>query len=208
VLSSNSERELAMGIGIDYGMGRTNRDPDNGIRYGVISQHSVGQAWYDEAEADYGKPTCPKCGNEVVDSCCVESENENPETGEFEETFTQLYSHGCQDYACDDCKLYLDSSDCYGDEPMGWSYDGDGYSLTSCLDSDIMVLKSPFYTRVQFCSPCVPGAGDLDSPDDDGAATYCLGHDWFEEGIAPYPVFSVATNELVQLPQQHGAASS
>ena len=184
-------------IGIDYGsISGANRDSENGIHYGVISQGSAGQAWYDSAEPDYGKPTCPKCGGDVVDSCRIETEEEN-ESGEFVETFTQLYSNGCEDYACEDCKLYLDSSDCFGDEPMGWGFEGDGYVLTDCLDSDIFVIKSPFYTRAQFCSPCVPGAGNLDSPMGDGVQTYCLGHDWFEEGKAPYPVFSVATNEEV-----------
>ena len=42
--------------GIDYGLGKTNIDKTSGIRYGVISQHSVGQAWYDESEAYYGTP--------------------------------------------------------------------------------------------------------------------------------------------------------
>lgn len=178
-----------MNVGIDYGMGRTNRDPSNGIRYGVISQGSVGQAWYDEAEADYGKPTCPKCGNEV--------ESLRPDyDGDLDDL--EQYGHGCADYVCSVCAHTLDSSDCYGDEPIGWNYDADGYVLTDCLDSDIMVIKSPFYTRAQFCSPCVPGAGNLDSSDEDGAMTYCLGHDWFEDGVAPYPVYSVETNELVQ----------
>lgn len=30
-----------------------------------------------------------------------------------------------------------------------------------------------------------------------GVKTYCVGHDWFEDGKAPYPVYSVATGELV-----------
>lgn len=50
-------------------------------------------------------------------------------------------------------------------------------------------------TFAQFCSPCVPGAGD--SPLADGVKTYCLGHGWFEDGKAPYAVYSVATGELI-----------
>ncbi len=54
--------------GIDWTVpgSQVNRDSDTGIRYGVISQHSVGQAWYDDAEADYGTPHCPKCGNDAI----------------------------------------------------------------------------------------------------------------------------------------------
>jgi len=29
-------------------------------------------------------------------------------------------------------------------------------------------------------------------------ACYCFGHDWFEDGKAPYPVYSVETGELVE----------
>lgn len=172
--------------GIDYGHGSTNRDPATGIRYGVISQHSVGQAWFDEAEADYGKPTCPKCGN---DACEVDSV---PEASEWEQ-----YGHGCVDYACESCEHFLDSSDVFGDDPIGWNYSGDGYELTDCLDSDIFVLMSPFYTLAQFCSPCVPGAGNLDSPMDEGVKTFCLGHDWFEDQKAPYRVFRVSDDTEV-----------
>jgi hypothetical protein len=124
-----------MSIGIDYGRGATNIDHETGIRYGVIAQYSVMQAWADSAHPVY------------------------PETA-------------------DDC-----------DEPIGWEYADDGYELTGCLDSDIMVLKSPYYTLAPFCSPCVPGAGDLNSARSDGVKTYCLGHDWFEEGVAPYLVY-------------------
>src|SRR3990167_6597624 len=56
----------AMGPGIDYGLGMANVDHATGIRYGAISQHSVGQAWYDAAEPDYGEPTCPDCGSALV----------------------------------------------------------------------------------------------------------------------------------------------
>ncbi len=140
-----------MSAGIDYGMGHANVDTKTGIRYGVISQHSVLQAWADSAEPYYGEH----------DDDETDSEREVP------------------------------------DEPLGWSFDDDGYNLTDCLDSDIFVLKSPYYTFARFCSPCVPGAGNLDSADPDGVKTYCLGHDWFDEGKAPYPVYSVETDKEV-----------
>lgn len=137
-----------MSFNIDYGMGTTNIDVKTGIRYGVISQHDVTQAW-----ADSCKPVYP-------------------------------------DDLSDDDMEYA--------EPIGWEYNGDGYELTDCLDSDIFVLNSPFYTYARFCSPCVPGAGNLNDHDENGVKTYCLGHDWFDDNKAPYPVYSVATNELVK----------
>ena len=173
-----------MSAGIDYGLGRTNIDIETGFRYGVISQGSVMQAWGESAEPDYGTPSCPKCGADAISY------------GDAHEDYEQ-YNRGCADFACEECKLTFDSSDCFGDEPRGWNYDGDGYQLTDCLDSDIFILKSPYFTHAMFCSPCVPGAGNIDSPSEDGVETYCLGHDWFEDGKAPYPVYSVATRELV-----------
>jgi hypothetical protein len=81
---------------------------------------------------------------------------------------------------------------------LSMSYDKDGYKIESAFDNtELFVTKSPFYTFTQFCSPCAPGAGNLDNYCEDGARTYCLGHDWFEDGKAPYPVYSVATGELV-----------
>lgn len=176
-----------MPVGIDYGMGCTNRDPENGIRFGVISQNSVSQAWSDSAEPDYGKPTCPKCQSDAMEYLAIH------------EPFEQYRAHGCADYACEDCEITFDSSEAFPDEPQGWSYKNEGYDLTDYLDSDIFVVKSPYYTHTQFCSPCVPGAGNLNSPDTDGVKTYCLDHDWFENGKAPYPVYDVATDALVEV---------
>ncbi len=183
-----------MNAGIDYGRGTTNIDNETGIRYGVISQHSVGQAWYDSAEANYWNPHCPKCGDAVVESFKINNDDD--------ERWPKLYSHSCEDYACESCRVYLDSSDVFGEEPIGWSYEGEGYQLTECLESDIFVLKSPYYTRARFCSPCVPGACSIESPCEDGPKAYCLGHDWFEDGKAPYRVWAVAGDTEV-LPPIH-----
>jgi hypothetical protein len=176
-----------MSAGIDYGMGRTNINHETGIRYGVISQHSVSQAWCDSAEPDYGEPTCPKCGNAAL-------EYDSDQEGEDWEAAR----HECADFMCVDCEYVFGSESAYSEEPQSWSYSDEGYELGDCLDSDIIVVKSPFYTFAPFCSPCVPGAGNLDSAEPDGVKTYCLGHDWFEDGAAPYPVYSVETEELVE----------
>lgn len=165
-----------MSAGIDYGMGKANVDPATGIRYGVISQHSVSDAWNDCAEPEYGDPSCPDCGGEVTD---------------------QFPDDSTGDYYCAQCDSGYWSDVAFPEDPIGWRYEGDDYFLVDCLGTDVMVLKSPFYTRARFCSPCVPGAGNLDSPDVLGVRTYCLGHDWFESGEAPYPVWSVATDERV-----------
>lgn len=73
-------------------------------------------------------------------------------------------------------------------------YEEDGYQITGCLTNDIIVIRSLYYTYAQFCSPCVPGAGNLDnamSKESGAAKTYCLFHDWFEGGKAPYRLWRV-----------------
>lgn len=133
--------------------------------------------------------------------------NVHPETGVHYGVISQ--NSILQAWADSSESVYPEFDEDYYDvEPIGFEFSGDGYEMTTCLDSAVMVLKSPFYTYAPFCSPCVPGAGNLDQAADmfemdigDGAAlgivcgieTYCCGHDWFDDGVAPYPVFSVAT---------------
>jgi hypothetical protein len=133
-------------------------------------------------------------------------------------------------YACEECDDWDDELDecidaVLGCEPIGYTYEEDGYKLTGCEDGDIFVEKSPYFTYAQFCSPCAPGACHLRNPldvteDEHKYAMllvktnvrppkpnpllnnrcYCLGHDWFydtETGHAPYNVYSVETGELI-----------
>ncbi len=89
-------------------------------------------------------------------------------------------------FACDECK------------PSSWYVD-DGDYLAECGENgDIFIAKSPYYTRAQFCSPCAPGACYLTNPCGDGEKAYCFGHDWFEDDKAPYPVYRVSDNSLIE----------
>ena len=168
-----------MGIGIDYGMGRTNIDLKTGIRFGVIHSGSVGEAWYESSEANYGGATCPKCGNDM-------SDYDEDKHGDYKE------NSGCNDYACESCEQVFDSGESFGDEPLSHGYAGEGIIASAGESGDIFVTKSPFYTRAEFCSPCAPGACHLENPNDDGEKAYCFPHDWFEGGRAPYRIFRVA----------------
>ncbi|MCP4537799.1 MAG: hypothetical protein GY832_11700 [Chloroflexi bacterium] len=177
--------------GIDYGMGQTNIDAENGIRYGVISVNRLNEWAYEDFEADYGDPCCPKCGNEAKDYSDYPGESDDEmDTWEHAE-------HECDDYICCDCQYVFGSESAYGEEPVGHTLDKDGYR--GCLDShnDVMLTKSPYFTHAQFCSPCVPGAGHMENPCPDGPQTYCFGPDWFDGDKAPYPVYSVETGNLV-----------
>ncbi len=171
--------------GIDYARGTTaNRNPATGIHYGVISQHSVGQWWYDESQPWYGSQEgesfeCKECGEDTIaptGSQCGESVKcSNP-------------GCGCEIEPLDNMM-----------EPISHFIDDAEYSA-ECHESDICITRSPYFTHAQFCSPCRPGAGNLDSPCESGPRSYCFGHDCFESGVAPYPVYSVATGELIPAP--------
>lgn len=186
--------------GIDYNRGASNCDRKTGIRNGVISQNSVmsealddifthgTDRAYEHALADH----LSAARANFVATADEEEFNEDESTQEFADRYES--EGGLSDY----------------------EYDREGYQLTGCLTSDLFVLKSPFFTFAQFCSPCVPGAGNLNSPFESESAqdglngedyakeateagfprAYCLGHDWFENG-APYAVYSVETGKLV-----------
>ena len=170
--------------GIDYSLGRSNFDPETGIRFGVIGMGSLGEYALDDIDYDYGDATCPDCGNPAIDSNDVEFDDWDAE----------------KDYCCEVCKKSFWSDRAFSEEPLGWSIDDGDYKVVNCLDSDAMVLRSPYYTYAQYCSPCVPGAGSLDNPvseSDGGVKCYCFGHDWFDDDVAPYPVYSVASGNQV-----------
>jgi len=142
-------------VGIDYGMGKTNRDPKTGIHYGVINQNEILQAWADESEPYYIY-TCPHCGNEL--------------------------KRGQDAKRCGACYKKIDPDvDFDMLEPFSFFFNSDGYLAECGEDGDIFITKSPFYTTCQYCSPCAPGAGYIMNTVKDGIIAYCFGHDWFEE---------------------------
>ena len=174
--------------GIDYGRGVSNRDPATGIHYGVINYHSLSGDAAADFEDDYDDPMCPKCGVEVMPSVDV--------VEEFGDDATK-------DYHCPRCdKSYYDY-ECTADESIGFSYDKDGYLAHDAFDKTcVFVTKSPFYTYTRYCSPCAPGAGNLDAfqfeEGNVGVKTYCFGRDWFEDGKCPYRVWRVSDDTEVR----------
>ena len=207
--------------GIDYGLGKTNVDTEvcidgikSQIRFGVISMNADGLSeWvWDSLEADYGDPTCPSCGNAVKDYAEGVAELEkNPEEREgvtSEADLRNYRARSAADYVCLDCGLVLAGEDVYGDDPVGWSISDPEYTGSVDSQNDLFITRSPYFTWAQFCSPCAPGAGHLENPTPPGCGvrTYCLGHDWFTGDEAPYPVYSVATGELVPPGEQPASA--
>lgn len=161
--------------GIDYGRGITNKNLDTNIRYGVIHHSEIGQAWYEDAEPYY-KPTCPFCGNEL--------------------------KKGFDAKRCPACYKRIDPDRDFDNlDPISFFFEDSEYCAEQTFDDpDIFILKSPYYTYSQFCSPCAPGAGYLMNElttKDPNNKTYCFGHEWFESGKAPYTVYRVSDDSEV-----------
>jgi hypothetical protein len=91
-------------------------------------------------------------------------------------------------------------------------YSDNEYTLHVSGDNfGIFVMRSPYYTYCRGCSPCAPGAGDLDSPmtsyDGPISTNYdkalCLAPDWFDKEESeysrkiPYRVFRVDNDQEV-----------
>lgn len=103
------------------------------------------------------------------------------------------------EYTLEDIELMAADSDIGSEcEPVAFVYDKEGYLCSQGVDApEIMVVESPYYTWASPCSPCFPNAGDLDTPSWGGFKTYCFGHDWYENQVAPFTVYDCKTNQIV-----------
>lgn len=163
-----------------------NHDPLTGIAYGIICQYDMSPEVLNDFEPDYGKPDeaeCPECGTVI-----------SGDVGEWGDSIT------CG--ACGEV-FELELPEC--SEPCAHTYEGDGLVLVLDDSGDVWIFKSPYYTIAEKCSPCAPGAGYLRS---DGRKptsssmgapekTYALPGNFFDDGIAPYPLWSVETDMKV-----------
>lgn len=170
--------------GIDYAAGTgTNTDKDTGIRYGVISQNSLMAEALDDIYT-HGRDLSHEQAEADLKSALRRT---------LEDYFHGERLNHAVDNAFDAIDGWADNFD--GSGP--YYYEADE-TVQTMENGELWVFKSLYFTHAQFCSPCMPGAGNLDTHCPDGPRTYCLGHDWFDGGKAPYPVYSVATGELIQ----------
>lgn len=172
----------------------TNMDAETGIRYGVISQNSVHPesvddiyfgphsrdlAW--EAGVEEAKQQIMRCYEEdlyedkkgelkKVLKNYVSGRFIEDRLSELMDLFSEMVSDppggkpNLPDVEHVWAVVEQDFNDNAGEHECNPLYEHDGYKITKCLDNDLMILKSPFFTYAQFCSPCVPGACNLDSP--------------------------------------------
>lgn len=197
--------------GIDYGLGQSNIDKETGIRYGIIPQNDVMPEALDDVFS-HGRDL----GYEYA-----EKELHDKLRGVLEDYFSD-YKRGTKGDGMNDGKSRLDIAveDCFNNldgwadniESSGPYFYESEETVQTDEGGDLWVFKSPFFTYAQYCSPCAPGACYLANPlyvdadrkevhqlckDFNVPKAYCLGHEWFEGGKAPYPVYSVETGERI-----------
>jgi hypothetical protein len=179
-----------------------NFDEKTGIRYGVISPHAISQYALSDIYTNGDDPHYEYQKNEIERDYKNDCEEKNI-------PFNQ-----------DDLDILIqDMSDCFENPDGQMDYSDSEYDLHVSGDNfGIFVMRSPYYTYCRGCSPCAPGAGDLNSPitDKDQLAdcmslktifsagkALCLGHEWFDQDNdqysrkIPYRVFRVSDDSEV-----------
>ena len=84
--------------------------------------------------------------------------------------FEPIYQ--CDDKDCSECQNY---SNCFKDEQDTEHYVCDKKDFKADYNSNsniIMIFFSNNIVKCNYCSPCYPNAGDLDSPNESGIETY------------------------------------
>lgn len=150
-------------------MNLPNRNPDTGVRYGYISANSLDPEVLDELQL----------GPQAVDVHWELAKGEliaNYRYGNIDDGEDQF----------DDLEDEIDrrveelANNWYDDEPIHeGKLDGVKYR-TSWLGGalNVWVFYSPCVGFFQECSPCVPGAGNLDCPEEYGVACYNVPQAW------------------------------
>jgi hypothetical protein len=177
-----------------------------GIRYGVISPHSISPWSLDEIYQNGTDPIYEELKNDLIDPIRKHLNNFGFSVGQIDEVLDPLIDNFNESYESDGSGI-MD----YSDKEYDLHVSGDNFG--------IFVMKSPYYTWCKPCSPCAPGAGDLDNPADThtfmiegdkqvdypghSEKTLCLGPEWFDKEESeyskkiPYRVFRVDNDQEV-----------
>ena len=194
--------------GIDYGHGMSNIDKETGIRYGVIHQNHISPDAYEDIINNGIDVDFEGFKKEVKDQLETSIASALEELGLYRSG--SKYNNNDPEAMAEEIvdNLEWDNYEGTGDCTR-YEYEQDGYHIQTCSDGDMFILKSPYYSKSQYCSPCAPGAGYLNNPCKDGPKTFCLLDDWFDEyQKCPYPIWRVDNDELVFAPEKQSEEES
>ena len=176
-----------------------NINPETGIRYGYISgssihsdildtiMYSVGtDLSFNEAELE-AKAEIEREAEEIEEEARIaiserggytDREAEDALEEEIEAAYNRLGYDDREDFV--DRRLSRAMDHVYIEEPINeFEYEG-VKGRTSWLGGacNLWIFESPHTGMYQECSPCVPGAGNLDQPFEWGVLTYDVPADW------------------------------
>jgi hypothetical protein len=175
-----------------------NYDEKTGIRYGVISPHAISNFALDEIYTNGTDPQYEEGKTRLTDDITKILNGYGFSVGQIDEVLSPVIDIFNESYENDGSGI-MD----YSDKDYDLHVSGDNFG--------IFVMRSPYYTFCRGCSPCAPGAGDLNNPLntdehevlDIGDRALCLGPEWFDTDNdqyshkIPYRVFRVDTDEEV-----------
>ncbi len=184
-----------------------NYDEKTVIHYGVISPHSIRAECIDDWQTCGTDPYYEAVKEELIRPVREHLSKYGLSIGEIDEVLDPLI------------EIYNNS---YEDQYGVIDYEDADYTIHVAEDSfGVFIIKSPYYTFCRPCSPCAPGAGDLDNPaqidrrykrdnplSGYGSAlkTYCLPAEFFDSGYpdfdpdkpkVPYAVYRVDNDQVV-----------
>jgi hypothetical protein len=94
----------------------------------------------------------------------------------------------------------------FQEEEYEYAKDGEHYSLSFLGGAPLIwVHQSPVLVPARQCSPCCPGAVDLNNPDEDGFLAYAPPAHWFDDGECPYTDLIVSTDDYLKEGQKNVA---
>lgn len=175
----------------------SNYDEQTGIHYGVISPNSI------------SSETLSELCDQSTDTIYEDSKKEFTDLiDQLKEYISESVFEEIKDSALNDWNEH------YENDYHGYEYEDEEYTLKICDDNfGIFVIKSPYYTYTKQCSPCAPGAGDLNASiskaeyekGDHNAfmygtvKAYCLDRDFFDPEYAkiPYRYYRVSDDSEV-----------
>jgi hypothetical protein len=199
-----------------------NYDEKTGIFYGVVAQNSLNPEVVDDIL--FGSDTIDLSYEEAIRELNARVEDSlgclkdlynlasdiigphNPNNGKSEERNLETIRDILNDFKnhrIDNFKetLIEEFNNHYECDNPEFLYEADGHKIIKCLNYDLMIIKSPFYTFAPECSPCVPCAGNIDdiNPNREySKKTYCLDESFYDEENKPkVKIFEVATDKEV-----------
>lgn len=176
---------------------KPNTNPDTGIAYGVIAVQSldddVGQElWYGsqardlsyEAAIEELKAEVEREAESHLDNIrCALAERGGYTDREYEAAFEEEEEQAFDGMSAEEwveSQIEHRQESIQIEEPtIEGTYEGVTYRIDWLGGAPLLwVFKSPHVTLARPCSPCVPGAGDLDNVDERGIAAYDVPADW------------------------------